>query len=305
MDALRAGRYGRPMIAPRIGVVAVALFWVGTTLLPEAPAAADFDEGVQALRVKQYAVALDDWQKSAEAGDARSQYGLGYLYQFGLGTDADNTQAKAWYEKAAAQNEPDALFALGLMYESGAAGKRDPAKARDLYAQAAATGQSSEAEYALGRIYLRGSGGVSRDEKQAIEWIDKAAHHGQPAAAYLLGEAYESGGVLKADKVLADYWYTAAAAGDQVVLHLTDPEFDPKAALTVLESRMSKRELDDAKAMLKKYPVPLPMPGTMAAAAPSAPLSGSAPLSPAKPSSPSAPLSPAVPMSRALTGPAQ
>jgi hypothetical protein len=270
---------------------------LGIVLLAALPAAAGFDEGLTALRLGQYAVALDEWQKSAEAGDARSQYGLGYLYQFGLGTAPDNTEAKAWYEKAAAQNVPDAQFALGLMYESGKAGTRDIAKALTLYRQAAASGHSPEAEYALGRIYLRGQGGVGRDEKEALTWMDKAAHEGQPAAQYLLGEAYETGGTLKQDKVAAWYWYTAALGGDEAVLHATDPEFDPKTALAVLETHMSRAELESARAMLKKTPPPGPPLSTMAG---SAPLSGAAPMSPSMPMSPSRPMSSAAPMSPAM-----
>lgn len=238
-----------------MNIKAVIPLALAIALIAARPAAAGFDEGVTALQAGQYAVALDIWQKSAEAGDAKSQYGLGYLYQFGLGTDPDNTQAKAWYEKAAAQGEPDALFALGLMYESGLAGATDRAKAIELYRKAAATGRSPDAEYALGRVYMRGQG-VPRDEKQGLVWLVKAAEMGQPAAQYMIGAAYETGGVLKADKVEAYYWYTAALLGDQAVLRETDPEFDAKAALDVLVQHMTRDEIAAAKAKLKKTPPP-------------------------------------------------
>ena len=319
MDALGAGRYGRAMgiRSFRFGLA------FGAALLAVSLAHAGYDEGVAAIHKGQYAVALDEWTKAAQAGDARAQYGLGYLYQFGLGTDPDNSQALDWYQKAAAQKEPDALFALGLMFESGRAGKRDIPKALALYRQAAETGHSPESEYALGRVYLRGQGGVARDEKEAFIWIDKAAHEGQPGAQYLLGEAYETGGLYKADKLQAYYWYSAALAGDPAVLHATDPEFDPKAALDVLSARMTRWEIEDAKALLKKTPPPQPAPAAMMAAAPapvaapaaaSVPLSGSMPMSgtgsgtspaTAKPAAPAMPLSPAMPMSRALTAPGQ
>ncbi len=214
-----------------------------------------FQDGVTALQAGQYAVALDIWQKSAEAGDAQSQYGLGYLYQFGLGTDVDNVQALAWYQKSAAQNEPDALYASALMYESGRAGKQDRAKALILYRQAATTGKSPSAEYALGRIYLRGDG-VPRDEREGIIWLGKAANDGQPAAQYMLGAAYEVGTIVKQDKIEAYYWYSAALNGDQAVLHGTDPEFDPQAAIDGLMLHMSKWDVEDAKAKLKKTPPP-------------------------------------------------
>ncbi len=214
-----------------------------------------FQDGVTALQAGQYAVALDAWQKPAEAGDPRCQYGLGYLYQFGLGTDVDNAQATAWYQKAAAQNNPDAIYALAAMYESGRAGTRDRAKALILYRQAAATGKSPSAEYALGRIYLRGDG-VTRDEREGLIWLGKAAQDGQPAAQYMLGAAYEVGTVVKQDRVEAYYWYSGALDGDQAVLHGTDPEFDPKTALEALAQRMSYWEIEQAKAKLKKTPPP-------------------------------------------------
>ena len=275
---------------------------LGAILLAAPAARAGFAEGVAALQLGQYAVALDEWQKSAEAGDARSQYGLGYLYQFGLGTEPDNTQAKNWYEKAAAQNEPDAQFALGLMYESGSAGERNVAEAMTLYRKAAASNHSPEADYALGRIYLRGQGAIARDEKEAFTWIDKAAHEGQPAAQYLLGEAYETGGTYKLDKVQAYYWYSAALGGDQAVLHTTDPEFDPAAALAVLASHMTRTETEAAKALLKKTPPPMPAPPAMTATAsaamsPSAPMSPSMAMSPSMMMSPALTLSPSAPMS--------
>ena len=269
------------MIAWRLLAAASAVVLLASAV----PAAADFQEGVAALRVGQYAVALDAWQKSAEAGDAKSQYGMGYLYQFGLGIEPDQAQAKAWYEKAAAQNEPNALYALGLMYESGRVGKRDRAKALDLYRKAAATGRSPDAEYAIGRIHFRGQG-VPRDEKMGLNWLLQAAHDGQPGAQYMLGEAYEVGvaGVVRQDRIAAYYWYSGALAGDQAVLRGTDPEFDPKTALATLTGQMSGSEIAAAKARLKKSPAPSASPPTQSAQPPSAspaPAPAAAPQSPA------------------------
>ena len=229
---------------------------VGIAIFAARPAAADFAEGVDALQKKQYAVALDQWQRAAETGDARSQYALGYLFQFGLGTPPDNNQALAWYEKAAAQSNPDAQLALGLMYESGRAGKRNRDKAIGFYKLAAASGHSPDAEYALGRIYFRGQG-VPRDENLGLTWVIKAANDGQPGAQYLLGEAYEVGGILKADKIDAYYWYTAALAGDEVVLREADPEFNPRKAIAVLMQHMTRAEIATGNEKLAKTPPPV------------------------------------------------
>jgi len=241
----------------RIGwIVLCFLFAASFAAAQPAPAPTPFDDGVEALRKGQSAVAFDIWHKAAEAGDARSQYGVGYLYQFGLGVDPDNREASKWYEKAAAQNDPNGLFALGLMYESGRIGKRDRLKAIGLYKRAAATGHSPDAEYALARMYREGRG-VARDEKQALDWAHKAAMEGQPGAQYMLGEAYEVGSVVKADKIEAYYWYTAALDGDPDVLRESDPEFNPKDALKVLAAHMTRSQIAAANAKLKKNPPPV------------------------------------------------
>ncbi len=116
-------------------------------------------------------------------------------------------------------------------------------------------------------IYFRGQG-VPRDEKEGLTWITKAAMDGHPGAQYLLGEAYEVGGTLKSDKVLAYYWYTAALSGDEAVLREADPEFDPKTALAVLMTHMTRREIAAGNALLKKSPPPSAPQAPMAAPQP-------------------------------------
>jgi hypothetical protein len=54
-----------------------------------------------------------DWfQQGAKAGTPLAQYGLGHMYQYGLGVPQDTGQALDWYRKAAAQNYPDARTQL-------------------------------------------------------------------------------------------------------------------------------------------------------------------------------------------------
>ena len=51
----------------------------------------------------------------AEAGDALGQYNLGVLYSEGRGVPQDYVQARAWYEKAAAQGDAKAQIALQML----------------------------------------------------------------------------------------------------------------------------------------------------------------------------------------------
>ncbi len=55
----------------------------------------------------------------ANAGNAYSQWLLGYYYRTGRGVPQDFAQAVAWYRKAADQGYAVAQFNLGLMYGSG------------------------------------------------------------------------------------------------------------------------------------------------------------------------------------------
>ena len=56
------------------------------------------------------------YKVGAEAGDALSQHQVGWMYCYGHGVDVDYKQARAWFEKAAAQDMPEAIGQLGVMY---------------------------------------------------------------------------------------------------------------------------------------------------------------------------------------------
>jgi TPR repeat protein len=206
-------------------------------LCGSAPVLAQYDEGQKAFDSGDYGQAQGLWQKGADSGDARSQYSLGYLAQFGLAGSADLGAAKGWYEKAAAQKNPDALYALGLMQESGTAGEKNLARAFDYYHQAAEAGLQPDAEYALGRMLLRGRG-VARDAKESLKWLRRAAQHDQPAGQYMLAESFEAGWGTSVNDGEAYYWYRRAELGDRVELQEQDVAFEPKIAIAALKKRL-------------------------------------------------------------------
>ena len=63
--------------------------------------AGDFDKGIKAWGRHDYATALKEWRSLAEQGNARAQFGLGFLYYYGKGVTQDKTEALKWYRKAA------------------------------------------------------------------------------------------------------------------------------------------------------------------------------------------------------------
>ena len=83
-----------------------------------------------------YRTALNVWLDSAKQGDAKSQVYVGEIFEKGLGTVPDYTQAVAWYRKAAAQGDSRGAINLGYMYEKGLGVEKDTIEALNWYRKA-------------------------------------------------------------------------------------------------------------------------------------------------------------------------
>ena len=57
--------------------------------------------------------------QAAEAGDPRSMFDLGSMYEFGLGVTIDLKQAAVWYGHAADYGHAQGAYNLATMLESG------------------------------------------------------------------------------------------------------------------------------------------------------------------------------------------
>jgi tetratricopeptide (TPR) repeat protein len=100
--------------------LAVALAAWMSFVWPVPPALADAAAGRAAYDRGDYAGALADWQRAADAGDPDAQFGLGRLYEYGLaGLRQDYKLADHWYELAAAQDDNEAIYRLALIWAVG------------------------------------------------------------------------------------------------------------------------------------------------------------------------------------------
>ena len=72
---------------------------------------------------------LHTLQAQANQGDTEAQNRLGELYAKGRGVPQDYTQARTWYEKAAAQGHPLAQNNLAELYFAGLGGPPDYVRA--------------------------------------------------------------------------------------------------------------------------------------------------------------------------------
>ena len=150
---------------------------------------------------------------AAEAGYAPAQAQLGGSIESLAAHTEDKAQiaeARDWYEKAAAQNQPEAFLSLARFYDGGLGGLEvSPQKGFDFCFRAAKAG-SVVAMNEMGVRYQKGAG-VRQDNVAAIGWFTLGAQHGLPAALVNLGNCYEVGNGVRQDYDQAGRNYSAAA----------------------------------------------------------------------------------------------
>ncbi|MEQ8964920.1 MAG: SPOR domain-containing protein [Azospirillaceae bacterium] len=129
LERARGRRFGRTARARRTPALAAAALAVAIGL-GAAPARADFEDGVAAYQVGDFARALEIWRPLAEAGDAAAQFNLGIMYRQGEGVSRDYAAARRWFASAARRGNGLAMFNLGLMAGSGQGQETDLVEAR-------------------------------------------------------------------------------------------------------------------------------------------------------------------------------
>ena len=108
----------------------------------------------------------------AEDGDARAQYWLGDMYEYGYGVKKDIPTAISWMEKAANQGLATAQARLGELYFVGEEAPQDFDAARR-WLQKAADQNNAVAERRLGQMMEQGFGGT-KDLVQAYVLYQRA-----------------------------------------------------------------------------------------------------------------------------------
>ena len=208
-------------------------------------------EGVQ----KDEAKAKFLMRSAAEAGAADAQVTMGQAAENTAAAKPgtpDYSEAREWYEKAAAQQHPSALMALMRFSDAGYSGIPDPVKGSE-YCRSAARVGSVVAMNEMGVRYQKGLG-VPSDNVAAIGWFSLAAQHGLPAALVNLGNCYETGNGARQDFDIAGRNYAAAAkqnfaAGQYMLAKMIEEGKGTKPNLThayVLFTRAAAQKIDDA-----------------------------------------------------------
>jgi hypothetical protein len=147
----------------------------------------------------------------AEKGVPRAQTIMGFFHERGIAPDASPDQAVAWYEKAAAQGQPQGIHNLAYSYQYGELGLPvDLEKARALYTQA------TEMDFAasvhnLGQMVLKGEGGP-QDTALARALYERATTMGDPETIADYAYVLATGDGFPVDLPKARRLYSIAAA---------------------------------------------------------------------------------------------
>jgi hypothetical protein len=138
-------------------------------------------------------VAMQWYQRAADAGNAKAQYHLGKILNDGGGNvKRDRNQAVAWFTRAANAGEPEAMAALGRALMRGEGVSRNKSEGLRWYEQAATRGVT-EAQYQLALLYKDGDT-VAKSDSIALDWMEKAARRGHPRAQREVGKLREEFG---------------------------------------------------------------------------------------------------------------
>ena len=89
-----------------------------------------------------YPRAMATYKVGAEGGNAICQTQVGAMYCKGHGAGVDYAQARAWLEKAAAQDYPSAVGMLGVLYFKGQGVTPSWRRAREYYERSIGLGST-------------------------------------------------------------------------------------------------------------------------------------------------------------------
>ena len=122
--------------------------------------------------------------KEAQAGDAKAQTGLGFMYFKGRGVDKDPKEAFKWYTLAADQGNAFAQSEIGIMYMKGQVVAQDHKEAVKWFRLAANQGYAG-AQRLLATMYARGHG-VEQSDEEAQRWNELAESQGNTRLHFIL-----------------------------------------------------------------------------------------------------------------------
>lgn len=165
-------------------------------------AQAQFDEGRNSTKERNYKDAFSWIKKAAEQGHSEAQRVLGDFYLNGRGVKRNASQAAKWYGKSMT---PEARASLGRLRVRGEGGRQNKEQGVELIADAANSGNP----YAQAQLGLRYKFGEAKSKKihwwtddetsekenaeEALKWFRKSAAQNNSYGLARLGVCYRDG----------------------------------------------------------------------------------------------------------------
>ena len=172
----------------------------------------------------------------ANKGDAEAQYHVGMMYNNGIGTERDLGQAFAWFQKAAAANDPLGAYKLGCYYDGQGAGIETSDATEALkYKLVAAKAGYALAQHDVANLYDR-----QGSAEEALKWWKMAGDQGYPAALFSLSMAYSAGKGTPRDLSLSYAYFKLSNVA-------------PKKNVNEMASMLSKPELEKAEKLVSEW----------------------------------------------------
>ena len=137
--------------------------------------------------------------KAAEQGYAKAQCVVGKGYYYGQDVKKDYSKAFQWFEKAAAQEDQDAQFYLGLCYRNGNGVATDGKKAFLLFSKGAEQGRANSIRN-LADCYMTGCDGIEKDMGKGLKLFESAADKGDEFSQMTLAMGFLTGLMIYSEK---------------------------------------------------------------------------------------------------------
>jgi uncharacterized protein len=174
-----------------------------------------YERGVDAItgvgETRNDKLGVDYFHRSADLGYGPAQIALGYYYEMGLVTPANQGNAGQLsldlYKKAAQQGDPLAAWMAGRRYLLGIGVEKDLDAAKK-WLKIAADQNSAYGAYYLGRLM------AERDPTKAPVLYKIAADQGLPQAQYFYAKALKEGKGIAADPFNAFVWLFISSDAD-------------------------------------------------------------------------------------------
>jgi hypothetical protein len=211
----------------------------------------DMKQARMAYHAKDFGTARAHLEAALANGHILAAWHLGHIWRIGLGVEADQSKAVAYYRQVAMGYDPmeprpgaldmtvDSLVRLGDYYRDGSQAAniaKDPNRAYRLYSAAAGHGHPG-AQFGLGMMYLKGTG-VRQNTGQALKWMLYAARKRFAPAEALLGDLYWDGSLVARDRAQAIKWYLLAS---ETVGRDTNPHISARLEAMLDEASDSER----------------------------------------------------------------